>query len=75
LAVLSKSNGLGADIIEVRYGWSDQAASSGFWKALGEEARTQNLVWGGDWAGFHDWAHVQLVENSQLGRVKEESGL
>ena len=73
--MLSKSNGLGADIIEVRYGWSDQAASSGFWKALGEVARTQNLVWGGDWAGFPDSAHVQLVENSQLGRVKEESGL
>jgi hypothetical protein len=68
-------NAYAADIVDARYAWSEQAASSGFWKALGEEAKAQNLVWGGDWASFRDWAHVQLVDNSQLGRVKAESGL
>jgi len=64
-----------ADIIDARYAWTAQAESSGFWKALGEESKRQGLVWGGDWAGFRDWAHVQLVANGELARVKKESGL
>jgi peptidoglycan hydrolase-like protein with peptidoglycan-binding domain len=64
-----------ADIIDSRFAWSAQAESSGFWQALGEAARAQGLVWGGDWAGFRDWAHVQLVANSELSRVMRESGL
>lgn len=64
-----------ADIIDARFAWTPQAASSGFWKALGEEARAQGLVWGGDWTSFRDWAHVQLVANSELSRVMRESGL
>lgn len=68
-------NSYAADIIDSRYGWSKQAETSGFWKALGEEAKKQSLYWGGDWASFRDWAHVQLVSNSQLSKIKRESGL
>lgn len=68
-------NAYAADIIDSRYGWSKQAGTSGFWEALGEEAKKQSLYWGGDWATFRDWAHVQLVPNTDLGRVKRESGL
>ena len=64
-----------ADIIDARYAWTPQADTSGFWKALGEEAKRQGLVWGGDWASFRDWAHVQLVANGELPRVKKDSGL
>jgi len=63
-----------ADIVDSRYGWGDHAESSGFWKCLGEEAKKQNLYWGGDWSSFRDWAHIQLVPNSQLTQVKRESG-
>jgi peptidoglycan hydrolase-like protein with peptidoglycan-binding domain len=68
-------NAYAADIIDSRYGWSAQAETSGFWKALGEEAKKQGIYWGGDWSSFRDWAHVQLVPNSQLAQVKRESGL
>jgi peptidoglycan L-alanyl-D-glutamate endopeptidase CwlK len=68
-------NAYAADIVDSRYGWEKQAESSGFWKALGQEAKVQTLVWGGDWTDFKDWAHVQLVQNSELARVKQESGL
>jgi peptidoglycan L-alanyl-D-glutamate endopeptidase CwlK len=68
-------NSYAADIIDSRYGWSKQAETSGFWKALGDEAKKQSLYWGGDWTSFRDWAHVQLVANSQLARIKQESGL
>jgi peptidoglycan L-alanyl-D-glutamate endopeptidase CwlK len=68
-------NSYAADIIDSRYAWSPTAQSSGFWDALGAEAKVQGLYWGGDWASFRDWAHVQLVPNSQLGAVKRESGL
>ncbi len=68
-------NAYAADIIDGRYAWSAKAEKEGFWKALGEEAHAQSLYWGGDWKTFRDWAHVQLVENSQLGRVKKDSGL
>lgn len=64
-----------ADIIDARYAWTAQAEGSGFWRALGEEARAQGMVWGGDWASFRDWAHVQLVANGELSRVMRESGL
>lgn len=68
-------NSYAADIIDSRYAWSAQAESSGFWKALGAEAKKQGLFWGGDWSTFRDWAHVQLVANGELARVKKESGL
>lgn len=68
-------NAYAADIVDSRYGWNAQAESSGFWKALGEEAKKHGLYWGGDWSSFRDWAHVQLVPNGQLAQVKRESGL
>jgi peptidoglycan L-alanyl-D-glutamate endopeptidase CwlK len=68
-------NSYAADIIDSRYGWDSKAETSGFWKALGAEAKVQQLYWGGDWSKFHDWAHVQLVPNSKLASVKRESGL
>ena len=68
-------NSYAADIIDSRYAWSKQAETSGFWKALGEEAKKQGLHWGGDWSSFRDWAHVQLVPNSKLSEIKRESGL
>jgi peptidoglycan L-alanyl-D-glutamate endopeptidase CwlK len=68
-------NSYAADIVDVRYAWSAAAGTSGFWTALGEEAKKQGLYWGGDWASFRDWAHVQLVANVQLAAVKAESGL
>ncbi len=68
-------NSYAADIIDSRYGWSSEAETSGFWKALGEEARKNKLYWGGDWSSFRDWAHVQLVDNDQLAAVKRGSGL
>lgn len=68
-------NAYAADIIDRRFGWSDEAQSSGFWKALGQEAKKQGLIWGGDWPRFRDYAHVQLVGNDQLKRVKLQSGI
>lgn len=68
-------NAYAADIIDERYGWTGTALSSGFWKSLGEEAKKQGLYWGGDWANFRDWAHVQQVPNERLAAVKRESGL
>ena len=63
-----------ADIVDQRWAWGKQAAQHGYWSALGEEAKKQNLFWGGDWRK-PDWAHVQLVPNSQLKRLKGASGL
>jgi len=68
-------NALAADIVDSRFGWAPEAEQTGFWKALGEEAKKQGLIWGGDWVTFRDWAHVQLVPNGELARVREESGL
>jgi LysM repeat protein len=52
--------GYGADIIDSRYGWSGPAAKLDykFWKDLGEAAKKQGLVWGGDWK-FVDVGHVE----------------
>ena len=68
-------NSYAADVVDSRYYWTSQAESSGFWKALGEEAKKVQLFWGGDWSSFRDWAHIQLVDNFELARVKRESGL
>jgi len=63
-----------ADIVDARFGWSKDAETSGSWRALGEEAKRRGLIWGGDWATFRDWAHVQLLPSSRLKEVKRESG-
>jgi hypothetical protein len=44
-----------------------------FWRALGLAAKSQGLVWGGDWKSFRDYPHVQLYPNNQLARVRRES--
>ena len=72
-----------ADIVDKRWLWKKEAAKHGFWTALGEEAKKQNLYWGGDWkktvhhklVPAPDWAHVQLVPNDRLKYFRKESGL
>jgi peptidoglycan L-alanyl-D-glutamate endopeptidase CwlK len=68
-------NAYAADIVDQRWGWSDAAQQNGYWDALGKTAHDVGLYWGGDWKTFKDWAHVQLYPNSDLARVKKESGL
>lgn len=48
-------------------------ASEDFKKAVGEEAKQQGLFWGGDWTNY-DWAHVQLLDKSELKRIRQENG-
>lgn len=68
-------NAYAADIIDQRWAWSDDAEANGFWDALGKAAKDVGLHWGGDWKSFPDVAHVQKFPNSDLKRVKRESGL
>ena len=68
-------NSYAADIIDSRWGWEPAARENGFWDALGQAAKDQGLVWGGDWASFRDEAHVQSRQNSELPAVQKESGL
>lgn len=68
-------NAYAADVIDKRWGWTQEAESNGFWQALGEEAKKRSLVWGGDWTTFKDVAHIQGRQNSELALVKRESGL
>jgi peptidoglycan L-alanyl-D-glutamate endopeptidase CwlK len=68
-------NSYAADIVDKRWGWDDAAETNGFWDALGSAAKTAGLVWGGDWTGFRDVAHVQGRQNGELAAVKKESGL
>lgn len=68
-------NSYAADIIDKRWAWGKEAKTNGFWTALGEEAKKQGLVWGGNWKSFRDYAHIQGRQNSELSSVKRESGL
>lgn len=68
-------NSYAADIIDSRFGWTGQAEIAGFWSALGNAAKSNGLIWGGDWSSFRDVAHVQLLPNSRLQSIKQESGL
>ncbi|WP_129127638.1 M15 family metallopeptidase [Geomonas oryzae] len=68
-------NSYAADIIDSRFGWTQQAETAGFWSSLDSSAKAQGLVWGGDWSTFRDVAHVQLLPNSKLYIIKQESGL
>jgi len=70
-----KPNAYAADIVDKRWGWDTAAEKNGFWKALGKAAADQSLIWGGNWKGFTDVAHVQNRQNSELAAVKRESGL
>ncbi len=62
------------DIIDARWGWGPDAEKNGFWTALGDAAKAQGLVWGGDWTGFRDVDHVQGLPDTELDAVKRESG-
>ena len=54
--------GLAADIIDRRWGWEGPTSNTNhqFWKDLGELAKKEGLIWGGDWTSLVDVAHVQL---------------
>ena len=68
-------NAYAVDVIDIRWGWKSDAEVNGFWDALGQEAKKRDLVWGGDWTTFKDLAHIQGRKNSELAKVKRESGL
>jgi hypothetical protein len=66
-------NAWAVDLIDARWGW-EKAEAKTFFKALGKAAKAEGLVWGGDWEDFRDWAHIQGKANSELARVKQDSG-
>jgi peptidoglycan L-alanyl-D-glutamate endopeptidase CwlK len=68
-------NSYAADIIDRRWGWSNEAQKNDFWEALGREAKAVGLVWGGDWKSLKDVAHIQGKRNGQLATIKKQSGL
>lgn len=68
-------NAYAVDIIDRRWAWNNAAELNGFWDALGATAKTQDLLWGGDWRTFRDVAHVQFFPNRMLAEIKRESGL
>jgi hypothetical protein len=61
---------LAVDIIDRRQAWEGPRAME-FFKDLGQVANDLGLYWGGDWKK-PDYAHVQLVGNEHLERVKKE---
>lgn len=54
--------GEAADIVDARWGWEGPCKDLNhpFWNDLGSIAKHLGLVWGGDWKGFRDVAHVEL---------------
>lgn len=66
-------NAYAVDIIDRRWAWGAGAEANGFWSSLGQAAHNLNLYWGGDWATFKDWAHVQHLPNFELRRIRRES--
>jgi peptidoglycan L-alanyl-D-glutamate endopeptidase CwlK len=62
-----------ADIVDKRWNWEPPAKEHGYWVALGEAAKANNLYWGGTWHK-PDWAHVQLVPNAQLKHLRRACG-
>jgi len=58
---------LAADIADAKLAWG---ASLVFWQTLGKAAKAHGLTWGGDWKSFPDSAHVQLLPNSKLAKVR-----
>lgn len=67
-------NAWAVDLVDKRWAWNEPDCMK-FFNALGAEAKVEGLVWGGDWTGFRDWAHIQGRQNSELAKVKAESGL
>ncbi len=62
-----------ADIVDRRWLWHPEAEENGYWLALGAEAKSNNLYWGGT-RKHPDWAHVQLLPNSQLKHIRRACG-
>lgn len=67
-------NAWAVDLVDERWAWNEPDCHQ-FFRALGRIGKAQGLVWGGDWASFRDWAHLQGRQNSELAAVKRESGL
>lgn len=67
-------NAWAVDIVDSRWAWNEPHCHT-FFKALGAAGKAEGLVWGGDWKTFRDWAHLQGRQNSELAKVKQESGL
>ena len=69
-----RPNAWAVDLVDTRWAWNEPDCHK-FFKALGAAGKAEGLVWGGDWTGFRDWAHLQGRQNSELAAVKRESGL
>jgi peptidoglycan L-alanyl-D-glutamate endopeptidase CwlK len=69
-----RPNAWAVDLVDERWAWNEPDCHI-FFRALGKAGKAQGLVWGGDWSGFRDWAHLQGRQNAELGQVKRESGL
>jgi peptidoglycan L-alanyl-D-glutamate endopeptidase CwlK len=69
--VFYEIRGEAADIVDARYLWSGPAADTKyqFWRDLGEAAKQQGLVWGGDWRK-PDVAHVELLTRTTSQRAR-----
>jgi hypothetical protein len=67
-------NAWAVDVVDERWAWNEPDCHK-FFRALGATGKAEGLVWGGDWESFRDWAHLQGRQNSELGRVKRDSGL
>ena len=63
------------DVIDKRWAWGAEAENNGFWAALGQAAKDEELYWGGNWRSFKDYAHVQKFPNSKLADIKKQSGV
>lgn len=59
---------LAVDIVDARYDWNIPQ-NHHFWSALGARGKAHGCVWGGDWK-MRDVAHLQLLGNDQLARVR-----
>lgn len=70
--------GMAADIICADHLWSCEHHECGFFEALGREAKTLGMTWGGDWDGDdvtreqreHDLPHVQAVPITAQAAVR-----
>jgi hypothetical protein len=62
-----------ADVVDQRWLWEADAEKNGYWLAVGAEAKANNLYWGGTWK-HPDWAHVQLLPNTQLKHIRRACG-
>jgi hypothetical protein len=62
-----------ADVVDQRWYWKSDAEKNGYWIAVGAEAKANNLYWGGTWK-HPDWAHVQLLPNTQLKHIRRACG-